>query len=295
MKRMNKMMIICLLVCLLSGCQLAKVEETLSEVPDGLPSIVEEERLIGVLISLDNTETFKGEEKIYATKTSFSESNEGLTGWNYQFEQPNVYVDFVIAGFEQQGEQLFFNDTGGIHGFAHILYADDKEEMKMETQFYLVNQNQQIMISLNPIYLNQKNEVYAQSSGGMGFFLDSTNHESNVGSQTINQTLVRTVDGKETKLIAELKMDIISLQPMDSYVVSEINSKHKLISQKSYPMNFDWNSLKTRSETEYLIVEQKNGSEVLKREVISKGQESFSIFDVDQQKVGIQKMITIEW
>jgi hypothetical protein len=121
---------------------------------------------------------------------------------------------------------------------------------------------------LNPIYQRGDGTYYTIIGQGMGI-MGSGSNIGTVYSQTLDNTVTQTVDGKTKTEKDSFKINVEVVDSAEHIVIKEMNQKDELIKCTEY-LPGDPEEFTVDANTQYIIVEDINDSDVItKRSIYS--------------------------
>lgn len=321
MKR-KMMIVVCysLILCTLTGCQLAR---------ENAGTNTYEDRLIGIFVTTeyldlfdfedylsDNLSSFKGGEitvdgntqkyqgRLYATLTTRTltseETGETLETEEYVFENIEgiaYYSPTVPATAEHGSYTTSISDEAISDGHRSLNFGDDKNSTTLEGTIYTAPSNKNHTYYFNPVYQSADGSVYATS--GDGFMVNNESYsEGSVYSQTLDATTTVTENGKIKEDSISIKLSISVMFAPEKIVVLQMDTDSKLLSRTEHEPDTLPEAFTSEVDTAYLIVEtykrDDTGSLKISREIYGRDDESFATFITRADGVCIKQWTQIK-
>lgn len=267
-----------LLITQLTGCQLA-IEDT--------AAANKKEKLCGIFLtigsdtlpvnqpSLEDVDfnVNKDGKITFEEKGLMSSSNkiEGqlIDNKTMKFNGVEGYFMALIETKEADGitSQGLLADNEFHGGKISINQTDKGEENSCEMTFF-VGKEFQDSFYMNPIYQRGDGTYYTILGQAMGI-MGSGHDTGSVYSQTLDNTVTQTVDGKTMTEKNSFKINVEVVDSADHIVIKEMNQKDELIKYTKY-LPGDPEEFTVDTNTQYIIVEDRNDSDVItKRSIYS--------------------------
>lgn len=311
----KKMMIWCMLGMLivsLSGCQLAK--------EDGM-SQVEEDRLVGVLITkeyldlfdidrylndnissfVDGKTTYVNEDSRYSGRIyaelkprmlTHEESGETVEIWEYEFEEIDGITFFTAKMDSPDGISSFHTFSDNAIGDGHYTIGNDSI---IEGTIYRVPANYDA-IYVNPVYQSSDGRVYVMS--GSGYSSSGIDDEGACFTSTLEEKHTIVEDGVEHEESFTVKVNIATKNPIVNVAIIQMQDNHSVVSQEQYRPEQLPEEIVIHSDTEYVLVETMSHSskgDVVKREIYESGDNSFGSYLLREDGIFEVKWVSFAW
>jgi hypothetical protein len=321
MKRKISTMILCILaIFALTGCQLAL---------DHADGTVNEDRLVGIFLTTqyldlfdfraywnDNPKSIQGgnitvdgdtakyQGRLYAqliTKSVKSEET-GETFETKEYVFPVSGIAYFSATVPAQGDQgsYFTSMSDPAISDGHVDYkTEDKgNSITLTGTVYVSPQTISHTYYFNPVYQSADGSVYAVS--GSGFTVNSEAYsEGAVYSQTLEATTSETVNGKAKTDSTSVKLSISIMFTPEIITVIQMDDKNAALSQMAYVPDAMPESIPTKPDTAYLIVETHKQGETgeieISREIYSRDADGIETFYVRDDGICIKKWVAVGW
>ncbi|HHY81301.1 MAG TPA: hypothetical protein GX505_01310 [Clostridiales bacterium] len=323
MKNSMRVIIICLIVLLLSvmtGCQLAKV--------DGAENYNNEDRLIGVFITTeyldlfdfegyinDNIGSLKGNEvmigsnaaqyqgRLYAELRQKTVTNEE-TGEEIVTEEyifPNYQgIFYYSARVPGNGEHEGYITTGSDEeisdGHVSINSSDQGESISMEGTVYVTHGTEKTYF-FNPVYQSRDNRVYAVT--GSGYFFSDAQAEGTSFSQTMESTYTTTKNGEKIIDSISVKISFNFMHPPEKIAVLQMSADGFPVLRKEYSPGEMPKSIDPEKDTDYFIVETikagSNDEKIISRKLYGRDSDSIEAFYCREDGICIKQWVQINW
>jgi len=301
-----------LLFCfLLTGCQLAK--------PDA-EQTVQEDRLIGVLITREYLDLFDAE-------GYFNDNvNKILSGGEISSEEQAAYQGRLYAQLEDQvtinedGEEIHHHEYvfPGIEGYPHFVariitdtddyvaatsdpsissgklnlnYSDTGESIEFSGTLYVSTDAGQLTHYINPVYQDAEGRVYATTGNGMSadFNADGMRHSTN-----FNVDSSFTEDGTTKTYHFNYEITVEAMTPATEIRLLQMNEQHEILSTQHYKPGEMPTDLTPEADTAYLIVEQQE-KDGITRQLLDYGDETIVTYEAQGDFICRQKSTWLHW
>lgn len=290
-KRIFALFSVGVLLFSLSACSLARPED---EAGNG------EDRLVGVFITTEYLDLFDFEGyfndhanqlvgggdvvvedtagyegRIYATLetvTTYDEDGAAYEHKEFVFEGLEGYACF--ACYIPDGENDYIRSVVG-EGFGgvdtHFSSEDNSSGIELEGTLYICPQ-EEVTYYFNPVYQTADNQVYV--TGGTGFMTNGMESEGGAFSQTQEQKLTLTVEGKREEYSAKVTCGIEVRYPTQELTVLEMNEAGEILARHSFTPGQFPEGLELSEDCAYLIAEHHKvdheGQSVVSRELLER-------------------------
>ena len=204
MKKLSILLLICLLLFSLSGCQLARTDiETTGDL------------LVGVLVTSEYLDLFDMES--YLNDNLSKIGPDMVINGDTSAYQGRIYAT-LIPGSSAESDQITFHDLKGLHliaakrqdengetynrvytsdgivgGKTAYHYGDTEESVSIEAEIWMAHRTGDLTTYINPVYRDSKGNFYVTSGSGL-----STNGNNAPGvayTQTMEDSRTTTTDG----------------------------------------------------------------------------------------------------
>lgn len=262
---MNKRLYILILILILaattlSGCQLAKPQASETQ---------EQDQLIGIYVTTEYVDTFEVGEitikngepviestsgKLYASEYDPKIGTCEFDGYDGILFANNTYTDengVVNTGVTQNA---YVTDV-------NIAIYDSSESIEGTL---IVGNRKVISLYMNPVYRTVDDQIYLMSGSGLSMDIDS----GVSGNKTISESNTLTSDGHTTTNSFSVTMNYVCEEAIDLFRIKYINQEDALINTIDINPNSIPDELNLASDVAYLIVEQIQDDEVIKRSLI---------------------------
>jgi len=310
-----------LILCLLSGCQLAR---------ENAGANAYEDRLIGLFITTEYLDLFDFENYLNDNISGFRDGEITIDG-NAQKYQGRLYATLMTrtptsdeAGGTTEIEEYIFEGIDGIacfsptvpaadgrdsyifsmsdeaisDGHMSLNYGDDKNSTTLTGTIYTVPSNMQHTYYFNPVYQSEDGSVYAVS--GSGFMVDNeADSEGSVYSQTLDATTTVTENGKSKTESISITLSISVMLEPEKIIVLQMNTESELLSRTEYAPGILPEVLTPEADTAYLVVETYKrddmGNLKIAREIYGRDNENIETFSVRADGVCVKHWTQIKW
>lgn len=311
-KKMMTWCVLGMLIVSLSGCQLAK--------EDGMAQ-VEEERLVGVLVTkeyldlfdmdrylkdnissfVDGKTTYVNEDKQYSGRIyaelkpktlTHVESGKTVETWEYEFEEIDGISFFTAKMDSTDGISSFhtYFDSAISDG-----YYTMGNESSIEGTIYRVPTDYDA-VYVNPVYQSSDGRVYVMS--GSGYSSSGIEDEGSRFTSTLEEKHVIVEDGVEYEESFTVIVTIAVKTPIENVTVIQMQEDHTVVSQERYRPEELPEEIVFHSETEYVLVETMSHSskgDVINREIYESGDTSFRSYLLRDDGIFEGKQVAFVW
>lgn len=268
-----------LLIIQLTGCQLAIEDSTIANKTEKLCGIfltigsetlpMNQPSLEDVDFSVNQDGQITFDDKSLITANSNKVEGQLIDNKTMKFNGAQGYFMGLIEIKEADGitSQGLMADKEFHEGKISINHTDESEENSCEMTFS-VGKGFNEIVHMNPIYQRADGTYYTVFGNSTGFMGSGTDIGS-VYSQTLDNTLTKTVDGKTITEKYSFKINVEVVEAADHIVIKEMNQDDELIKCTEY-LPGDPDDFTVGAYTQYIIVEDRNTSDVVtKRSVYS--------------------------
>jgi len=308
MKRKIMIAVCCaLILCALTGCQLAK---------ESAGANTNEDRLIGVLITTEYLDLFDFEGYLNDNINSFQGGKINANGSNTQKYQGRLYAVLVpkMLTNEETGETTVTHEYvfEGIEGIqycvptiqeteaensyiatmsdpaisdAHtsIFVGDDENGVSIDGTIFITSSSKMNIYYFNPVYQSVDGSVYAVSGDSFSFSSEAYG-EGSAFSQTMENTTSITENGKTKKDSISITISISVMFTPEKIVILQMGSDNAIVSRTEYEPDAMPKDFTLEASTTYFIVETHKrdnmGNIIISREIYSRDVEHIETFFV---------------
>ena len=297
------------MLTLLSGCQLA--------IKDA--DKVTEDRLAGVFVTTEYLDLFNAEayvndnlrvvggdisiegdtsayyERIYAQKTVIDEHRN-----EYEFVGLDGYGYYSLI---EIGETMLDNyhyagvDEGISDPKTHYKVTDEGEGVEMVGTLYFPSGNSEAVFYFNPVYQTREGELYVTT--GQGFSTGGSMAEGQVYSQTMEEVTTIDLNGEKASWSTSVTTNIVGIILPEKYVLVYMDELNRILVSQEYAPGNVMPEMNVPGETAYIILEaHKRGTDgeiTIDREIIDRGEESFSTFWINADGICIKGDTYLTW
>jgi len=310
-----------LVLCILSGCQLAL---------ENAGANVYEDRLIGVFvtnehldlfdfegylndnpgslqggeITLDgNTKRYQG--RLYATMTTSSATNEetGQTMLTEEYvfegiEGMSYFAPTVRAAEDHESYITTMSDEAFSDVHIGLNHGEDKSSTTLDATIYTTLSSKNQIYYLNPVFQSMDGSVYVVS--GNGFMVSSNVYsEGSVFSQSLDSTTTITENGKAKTGSISIKISISVMFAPKKIVLLQMSTDNTLLSRTEYEPDAMPKSFEPETDTAYLIVEthkrDDTGNIKIFREIYGRDVENIETFFARADGICVKHLIQSIW
>lgn len=297
-----------LILSLLCGCQLA-VEDA---------DKASEDRLAGVFVTTEYLDLFDAEayvndnlrvvggdislqgntsdyyERIYATRMQVDEHRtdyefSGLDGYGYY--SLIEFGDTMLDNYHYSGVDEGISDPK-----THYKVTDEGEGVEMDGTLYFPADGSEAVFYFNPVYQTPEGELYVTT--GQGFSTDSM-VEGQVYSQTMEEVTTITLNGETESWSTSVTTNIVGVILPEKYVLVYMDAQNQILSSGEYAPGNLLPEMTIPGDTAYIILEaHKQGADgeiTVDREIVDRGEESFSTFWINTDGICIKGETYLTW
>ena len=287
---MKRIFALILLVCLLSGCQLASEEKHEDQRQD---------KLVGVFVTFEPMELgFDIEGWIEDNGITDGAEISMEESLQYQEKRPVTLSDegWVVPGYEGisvgrywNGEYWTgFSGEGICEMNSNIAAGDDGDNIKVEGTVYFPA-DAEVMLCTNPVYQTPEGEFYVVQ--GQSF-------HSNVGtgsmSQSVRDEKTWTENGTSHTFCAEFKTTVQGVELAEKVVLVWMTADHTEVSRAEYDPDALPESLTPAEGAAYLIVEEIAGENIT-RTIYQPEDEQITVYYQSEQPWCLPDIMEIHW
>lgn len=311
-----------LILCALSGCQLAR---------ENAGADAREDRLAGVFVTTeyldlfdfegymnDNLKGFSGGEiimdgdtekyqgRLYAALTTKTltneETGETIETEEYVFEgvEGIPYFAAVMQATAQGGDAYTASVSDPAISDAHmaINVGDAENSTALEGTIYVSPAREERTYYFNPVYQSADGSVYLTS--GSGFMVGNwPTSEGEQYSQTMDASYTETENGKSKTERISVKLSIGVMFAPEKIVVLQMDAQSKLLSRTERAPGELPEVFSPEPDAEYLVVEthkrDAEGNATVSREIVGKDAESMETFCARADGVCEKRWTQIKW
>lgn len=298
-----------LMLILLSGCQLA-IEDA---------DKTSEDRLAGVFVTTEYLDLFDAEAymndnlrvlggdividgdtsayygRIYANKMEVDEHRN-----EYEF----VGLDgFGYYSLIELGETMLdnYHYTGVDEGISdpktHYKVTDEGEGVEMECTLYFPARSSEAVFYFNPVYQTSDGDVYVIT--GQGFSTDGRMGEGQVYSQTMEQVTTINMNGEKESWSTKVTTRIEGVLLPEKYILIQMDEGNQILRSEEYAPGNVMPEMAIPDDTAYIILEAHrqgiDGEITTDREIIDRGEETFSTFWINADGICIKGDTYLTW
>ena len=308
MKRKIMIAVCCaLILCALTGCQLAK---------ESAVANTNEDRLIGIFITTEHLDLFDFEGYLNDNFNSLQGGEVNLDGRNTQKYQGRLYAvltprtdineetgetmlthEYIFEGIEgiqycvptiqatevENSYIATMSDPAISDGHTSIFVGDDENRVSIDGTIFIISSSKMNTYYFNPVYQSADGSVFVVS--GEGFMFSSEAYgESSAYSQTIENTTTITENGKAKKESTSIKISISVMFAPEKIVILQMGSDNAVISRTEYEPEEMPKDFTLETGTAYFIVETHKrdnmGKMIISREIYGRDIEYIETFFV---------------
>lgn len=293
-----------LLACILTGCQLAREDNSKSR-----------DRLVGVFITQEYLDLFDFEGYL-------NDNLNNLSGGEIKGDQ-SQYEGRLYASFEgDDKENVEFGDVWGIPLFIAELvgddgsprtttyngdgvvdskfgtyYGDDEDKITLDGTVYIEPGVAGLTHYFNKVYQSADGQIYATS--GQGMSVHGVQSQGEVMSTKLEDTLTITENGKTKKKTSIINIAIeTKLTPYKINVIM-LDTDNNVVSDTEYAPSKLPEKINIDKKANYIIVESHvkdfDGTQLIERQLYDKNATSISTFYESENNLLAQQYTELAW
>ena len=321
MKRKIIITVCCaILLCVLSGCQLARENAGIN---------ANEDKLIGVFITREYIDLFDFESYLNNNINSYQDG-EIIIDRNTKNYQGRIYAALVPRTLtsEETGEETIiqeyiFEGISGIpycvptmqateeencyvstasdaaisDGHTNINVGDDVNSITLDGTLYVAPSSTVVSFYLNPVYQSTDGSVYLVSGEGNSF--SGLESEGLSMSQTMDAVHTSTENGKVKTDSVSITISISVMFTPEKIVILQMNADNELISRSEFKPEAIPDSFEPKSDAVYFIVESHKRDSIgninISREIFGKDAENIETFFTRDDGICIKHGTQVHW
>ena len=276
---MKKLISLLLIVCLLSGCQLASEEKNESQIQDklvgvfvtfedlGLPFDIEGYLNDNVGSLSDGEEIVVGEGEAMAYEGKLY-AEVGERGWSFP-----GYDGIIMGQMLGEDHWISFSTEGFCDMKTHFTETETLDGIEEEGTIYAPKDTKDFIFYSNPVYMTPDGKYYAVQ----GNAFSSGNAGVHGMSQHVSCEIKETTNGVENTYSAKFTTRIEGIVLADQVVLVQMSADHAELSRAEYVPGQMPESITPADGTAYIIVEEIAGEEVT-RTLYQPEDENFQVF-----------------
>lgn len=246
-----------ILIGMLSGCQLARVDYSLDQNSSSLCGVF-------VTIGLDKTKYYQdamnrteyevngnGELKLKKDVGKITLEGKISDNGDIVFDQVKGYY---LGRKGSQEDYYYSADPGFTELKCSTNATDDVEEKSCEATILMCSGNHEI-IDIHPVYWRDDGSIYVVISESVGY-LNTRDSSGAIYSQTLSNEITKTEKGVSKKIKDSFKVNIAITDEAKKLTIKEMNTKDELIKSTEYSQGqFIPQEYIVDSDASYIIVE----------------------------------------
>ena len=306
----------------MTGCQLAR--EDLAETPGS-------DKLIGVLVTREYLDLFDMERylndnihrispggtitidgdtsryqgRLYASIVTRTHTNpetgetfeitefafEGVEGFHY-------YCAVVPATVAQGSYSITSADDAISDCHTSVHTSDWEDRISLEgTIYYSPSGTGSITFFPNPVYQSPDGRIYAVTGTGITSYGD--HGEGDLYSQTLEETVTITENGKTKTSHTSIKISFGAMFPPSRIVVRQMDEESRVISSAEYKPGELPETLEISKDTAYIMVETykqgRDGKTVISRSLFDKDDETLETYYCRDDGICVKQHTSLKW
>lgn len=286
------------------------------------------DRLVGVFITKESLNTFDFESyfndnankiisggeisqadsvpyqnKIYAKLVDDSytdpDTGETIPGEKYVFEGVEG-IGFFAAKYSGTGDSSYWG-TSSDEGISdsHVAFntTDAGESIELKGTIYFSASASDNLLFFNPVYQTPTGEVYTVEGECRSYGGEISNGVT--GSMELKDEQKITVDGKSETVSTIINISTCFMDTPTGTIIFEFDKNGRIVSSKEYEPNHLPGEIRTKANTEYIIVEthmkSPKGEKTVSRELFQPDDESLFGFSCKEGGICLKESCDIAW
>lgn len=214
-----------------------------------------------------------------------------------EVEGISFYAETVPETLEVDGFISLNSDPAISEKHMGISYGDEEEKTTLEGTVYMVGKNNHITSYINPVYQSSDGSVYATS--GSGFSINSGGTANGIYTQTFDETVTITENGKTKKVSMSIKISIAAIFSPEEVVILQMDKDNKVVLRQEYMQGEVPETLVLQKDTNYIIVEtyshDKTGEVVVTRVLVDQYEETLTTFFEREDGICEERATQLTW
>ena len=250
---------------------------------------------------ISESESAKYEGRLYAdfveTEHVSEETGETYRGKEYVFEGING-ICYIAPWIEDESGSYWSSssDDAITDGRVNYISTGESESVALEGTIYVATGKGAGNYYFNPVYQTQDGEVYAVN--GSGIFSDGNTAGMSM-SHEIKGNLSSTVGGVTTASESTVKISVCYMDEPLRVSILQFDSESTLLSRTEFDPDSLPETLRTRPDTQYIIVETATfsgeGTAGITREIYQSEDETLSAFYCRDDGICVRRWCEIDW
>lgn len=281
---MKKKLILSLLVILLSGCQLALPDSTVTENPET------SDQLVGNLLVVPEPEN--------PFVTGDQEATCELEGDQYNCQFKGFGGHLTMFYFpSSKDDKMYYFETGDsvVKAYGNISYTDEGLSVESKQDIYIINDGNLSELSLANVYFNEEKQCFYLSDWHSIFHNISTGGSS----ITYTQESKTEINGEVKNEKSSYSMTFNIVDRPEIITVNEFNSNNTLINQYQIKPNDLADELAIDQTVAYIVLDttyvDDEGNVYSKRTLYDRNFESMTNFYQYDQDLLAEKTTLLIW
>ncbi len=249
-----------------------------------------------------NSADYQG--RLYATLTTRTvtdqQTRERAQLQEFVFEDMDGAAYFAARIPETETEDSFISggsDEAISDGHMGLFYGDEEDKITLEGTIYIVPDNSGKTYYINPVYQSGDGSVYATT--GSGISLGGVMDEGEAFSQTLDETITVTENGKSKSAVTSVTISVNAMLAPRQIVIAQMDGNGTRISRKEYAPGKLPETLALDKEAAYIIVETQKqnraGEQLVSRALYNAGEESIATFYSREDGICVKQWTRLLW
>lgn len=243
---------------------------------------------------IEDNKKYQG--RMYATLTNQTltseESREAISVKDYVFEGIEGMAFFAAT---VNGEHPY-TTTGAHDGISDVIVNmasnNEGKTVKLEGTVYITPAIGIKTFYVNPVYQSKDGSVYVTTGNG---FSNGGISDGISFSTSLDESYEVRENGKTKKNGTSAKITFQVITPPDTIEVIQMASNHTVILRKEYTPENMPESITPEKSTAYIIVEERNETKVVGRNIYQRSDETLSTFLSREDGVCIKQNTVLKW
>lgn len=284
---MKRMIAILLAVCLLSGCQLARLERNGNQDRDKLVGIFVTGEYLDLGFDMEGYIEDHGVPKGEIDPAGYEGrlyAEVGEAGWSFP-----GYDGIIMGRMWKDGHWVGFSTDGICELSSHVTDTPELQAFEEKGTVY-VPAGTDAMIYPNPVYMTADGRYYTVAE--MGDFAGFP--EGGSMSQSIKEETTRTEDGDEITDRTEYTLEIRGVKPAERVVLIHMDTDHRELKREEYNPAALPETVDPADGATYIIVEEYSGDTVT-RTLSQPGEDTICVYFAAEYTWCLPGIAQVNW